>query len=296
MHARWFAIPLALAVFATACAATTPIRRTAMIPQPTLPTRTGPPLSAGEVTVVGEVDGQLGPMGLDALYLFDDAGRAGDPGVLVPRLSMSGSVYGAFADWIEVGGHVKVGFGGTAEPNLEGVLDFPNQNPDVIGGGPGLRFNGRIPNSPVTLSVLTEFSFTRIQQVRYLCSDPCTAEDDYSYDGFDVETRVLPSLAFAPTVELPHDLHVTLSAGVQSNVRNIGFDPERWRRTEDTLSNFPVGLIGAGIDWRVKPVTLGLHYVHPMSTDSRIDFNPTVALRLGVVFGGEGRQAGAVLE
>lgn len=296
MPHRLVVLALALAMLASACAATTPIRRTAMIPQPTLPTRTGPPLSAGEVTVTGEVYGQIGQLGLDELYLFDAAGRAGDPGVLVPRASVSGSVYGAFADFVEFGGHVKAGFGGTAEPNLVGVLDFPERNPDVIGGGPGIRFNGRIPNSPVTLSLLSEFTFTRIQQVRYLCSDPCTGDEDYAFDGYDVETRVLPSIALAPTVALPHDLHVTVSGGVQSNVRNIGFDPQEWRRTRDTLSNFAVGLLGMGIDWRRKPITAGLHFVYPMSTQPRIDFNPTLTFRLGVVFGGDGRDAGISLE
>ena len=85
-----------------ACTPPTAVRRTTLIPTPSLPARVGAPLAGGE----GRGGLELNAGHLTPDLVFED-GEFGDPGVLIPDAHLGGSFYFGLHDLIEVGGHLQ---------------------------------------------------------------------------------------------------------------------------------------------------------------------------------------------
>src|SRR5262245_54578169 len=137
-----FSLALGLTVMLGACAPNTIIRRTALINAPQAPTREGMALERGAVRLEGHVSA-LNTANDGNYFLFEPGfAEVGDPGVLIPDFHLGASVWAGLPVGFEVGAQFYYAAMDWSEPNVSGVLPFPQrEEEDLFMGGLGLRFN-----------------------------------------------------------------------------------------------------------------------------------------------------------
>lgn len=203
MHA-WKSVGIIGVGVMAACAPNTVIRRTALINTPQAPTREGQPLERGEVRIEAHAGGiNTGDDG--AFFIFEpDVAEVGDPGVLIPNLQLGGSIYAGLPGGLEFGAQLYYAAMDWADPNVVGVLPFPeDQEEDLLMGGFGLRLNVDVGNPQLALAFLAEVNIASIPEATFVCTDEerCsgdsltfTGDELYRFDHVDHETFFLPTL------------------------------------------------------------------------------------------------------
>ncbi|MBN1947499.1 MAG: hypothetical protein JW797_17645 [Bradymonadales bacterium] len=277
-------IPLGCALLSLlwACAPTTPIRRTAIVPAAQLPARVGAPLERGEIRIAAEANplARIEPE-LDLIAL------PGDPGLLIPFTQLGLNLYGAPLEWLELGMQARYAHYDWMTVNVVGVLPFP-ESEDLWMYGFGARLNFRIADSPVSFSALLEYNLANIHQARFIWTgesqSPSQTNDPYAgytFDGIESEHFGLPAFFVQGTVRLHPMLDAYLVGGVEQNVTNIGFDPDLSSRYESTLEGYAVGIVGLGLEFCWKYAFANLSFFLPIESEEMLVFGPSFALQIG---------------
>lgn len=282
-----------------ACPPATAIRRSALVSRPAAPSNLGGPLGGKGVKAFGHANS----IGLtsqtadpeDILDLLENVPQEGYAGVLIPRYQFGGGVYGAVNEFVEFGGQLHYAQYSWAEPNVNGVLEFPPDYEDesVFSGGPGFRANVPIEGTFVTPSLHIEMNVTSVPQVTYVCESRCSDVVDandpgppiYRFDSFEKKTFIHPNLHGSVTISPLGDyLHITPFFGAQRGVKNNGFDPDITNIDNDTLEGYFYFTGGLGLEGRYKFGSLGATILFPAGGPEEIDFGPSVSITGGVIF------------
>ncbi|MGD8861373.1 MAG: hypothetical protein PVI30_15295 [Myxococcales bacterium] len=269
------------------CAPPTAVRRTALIPAPTLPARAGAPLGAGQGRASLELDGfELTPLHYPELNSADE----GDPGVLIPDFHLGGSFYLGVSGSIEVGARLQYTHASWSDPNVSGVLPLPDDTDQTLwSGGPGMRLNLALQEegdgTPITLSLLGELGITSLPEVTFRRAGGTGADGDPAYvlDREEDRLFLIPNLAAALDVGVGHGLDLGLLLGVQQSVTNVGFDSLE-HLDDDTTEPFAVGYAGVGVEYLFEPIVVSLYALLPFHGQELIDFGPRGRLQLGYAF------------
>ncbi|MCC6619804.1 MAG: hypothetical protein IT385_01035 [Deltaproteobacteria bacterium] len=287
---------------AAACAPNTVIRRTAFIPAATAPVRAGLPLDKGEIRLEGHANAiNSGGTIHDGDWLFDEFPDVGDPGVLIPDVHLGASLYFGLPKGVELGFQLGYAAMDWSHRNAIGVLPFPEHaEEDLFMGGVGIRYTIPLDSREVSLSLMGQLDLVTIPQAVFVCvdSERCTAdqwsgdfeaEDIYRFERIDEELFMLPNVAIQLGWKAMPELMPYLFLGAQASVKNTGFEDDPTSLPEDTLETMFVGYIGIGVDADIEGFVIGGSFYLPLEAEDRIDFGPSVALKLGARFGGKKR-------
>lgn len=267
-------------VILLACAPVTPVRRSALVPASSTPSRLGSPLEGGEIRVSGEANPAARFFGSSSV----NSPQLGSPGLYVPETQLGGSVYGAPTRFIELGGQARYARLAWARPTAAGVLEIP-QNPSLVLGGAGVRTNIPVRDSGFAVSVITELNLARISQAVFQCSncDGFTTNPEYDLHRIEHETFVMPSLTLHFCYDFNDYVSIYGAVGAERGIRNVGFD-----RTENldasTLSGFLMVPISAGVEARYAPFFAGLTWSYPVELVDDLDLGAALSLRAGLFF------------
>ncbi len=269
----------ALCVTAIACAPNTPIRRSALAPAPTLPSRTGLPLEEGEIRVTGEVN----PVRLRDFGDFN-VPDVGSPGLYVPQVQLGGSIYGSPSQGLEIGAQIRYAHLDWSERNAVGVLPFPDDGEDVFSGGLGIR--GSIPIAErLTYDITLELSIMEVAQAVFLCLDCIDGGvGTYTFERYDSAIFFAPAFATGMSYRINDYVGVFGTFGAQVAVTNIGFDDDLSRLKEDTLEAQPVFPVGAGVELTLGPFVASATAFYPFEFVRDLDYGPSLSLRMGARF------------
>jgi hypothetical protein len=280
-------LSFAVLVFVSACVPTTAVRRTAFAPGAYLPARTGAPLAAGESQLSAEMSGG----GAAEAFLGPEVG---DPGLLTPELSAGASAYHAVSQGLELGAQVRYASYDWARSSSAGVLPFPsNRERDLWLVGAGARYNLRVPGTGFSLAALGELNRTTIHQATFVCNDPRCEEGNftfndgaelYEFKGMESETFTFGSLFLQPTLEAGYGLSFFSSLGIQGNIRNVGFDPDRRNAGNSTIEPSSLGIMGLGSSYRVGWLTTTISAFLPVAGQGDLTYGPAVSLQTAVQF------------
>lgn len=282
------------------CAPHTPIRRTAFIPNPYVPARTGRPLRRGEMRATFEVSSLRlgGPNTYDQASLL--VSQVGDPGLLIPRFHLGASFYSGIVAGLELGAHFRFALHDWASANTVGVLPFPSfQRRHLFWGGVGLRYNFKLPHR-MSISLLGELNIVGISQATYVCKNgPCDAgytiadptgtgtqpNNTYLFDHVRTSNFFFPALFAQFTFAvIPNWLHLYATFGAERNVKNVGFDADANSQKDEKLSSMWVGVIGAGIEFNYKLLVITATFAYPIETVRAVNFGFLLNFQVGASF------------
>ncbi len=291
-----------------ACAPNTVIRRTALINAPQAPSREGLPLAKGDVRITGHINSNTAE---DGAFFFFEPGIAevGDPGVLIPEVQIGGSVWFGLPAGLELGGQIYYAAMSWAQPNVFGVLPFPEgQEEDLLMGGIGMRLNIDVGQPQLAFALLAEINVATIPEAIFVCDDPERCDGDrltlegeelYRFDRIEREVFFQPNVAmqlgyrFGSMFEVPADgarmgqgfvwsVMPFLSLGAQASVTNTGFEDDILTLAEDSLETFWVGYATIGVDALLEKFVLGASFLMPFESEDAIDFGVVFNFRVGV--------------
>ena len=299
---RFIAFGLA-AIMANACAPNTVIRRTAFIPAPTAPARTGLPLEKGAIRFEGFANGiNMGDTIYDGDWLIEDSPQVGDPGVLIPDLHLGASLYFGLPKGLELGFQLGYAAMDWSHRNATGVLPFPDdQQRDLFSGGLGARFTFPLKSEQLSLSILGQLDVTSVPQAVFVCVDQeaCTSDqvsgdfeamDIYRFERLDEEMFILPNFALQLGWKVDPTFMPYLFLGLQTTVTNTGFEADRSTLPDDKLEALMVGYVGIGVDADIEGFVVGGSFYFPFEGEERLDFGPSFAFKIGGRFGGRSAQ------
>lgn len=297
---RGLALTCVFAWFATACV-TTPIRRSAFVPRPTMPANHGAPIGESGMKAFGQVNTlRLTPTG-DINNIEDLLGQIpfeGAAGLWIPKVQFGAGVYGAPSDIISVGAQAEYTRLEWAERNVLGVLEFPEEEKgqQIFMGGPGVRVNIPVGKNAegrqiVTPAAILETNIATVPQAVYVRTGDVVVNPDgtidnagYSFERIDRETFILPTLAAHLTVSPIEWVHILGMVGVQRGVKNIGFDPDIENLENSTLSGYFYGIAGAGLEGRYDVFFATAMLNGAFGQPQEIGFGLSGAFSVGLVF------------
>lgn len=295
----------------SACAPDTIIRRTALINAPQGPTREGLPLEKGQVRLSAHLSG-LNAADEGGFFLFDPGvAEVGDPGVLIPDFHVGASLWAGLPGGLEIGGQFYYAAMTWADPNVMGVIPFPdNEEEDLFMGGLGLRLNVDTGAPQLALAMMVDLNLATIPEAIFICAseDPevCSGqrlvgEEVYRFDRTERETFLLPNFAlqigWRPLLEQGADPKMDgedtvgaftvmpyLLLGLQSSVTNTGFENDLSTLPDDSLESLWMGYIGVGVDATFQGLAFGASVILPIEGERAIDFGAIFNLKLGAHF------------
>ena len=271
-RAAWALVPCALVVLAGCI--NSPVRRSAFVPRNKLPANHGAPIGPNGLKAFADVNTFEIPIGGGTKTiedLFESIPTEGAAGLFIPKLHLGAGVYGAPNKYLEIGAQMAYTNLKWAEPNLQGVLDFPAEHDaqSILMGGPGLRVNIPLGDDvPVTPAILVESNIATIPQAVYVRTNENTVDEDgnivvaeYAFERIDRKTFLLSTLALHVSVSVFEEVSALVLGGLTQNVKNIGFDPNIENLENDTLSSYFHGFVGGGAEVRIRAffATLLLH-------------------------------------
>jgi len=289
--------PVLLATLAACASLTVPacmpepvIKRTALIPAPYLPSRTGAPLDDLQVRIQGEVNPVRLSTGEDPVSsTIHDTVLLGDPGLLVPQAELGASVYFAPIRYIEIGAQFHVASWRWSRANKNGVLDFPDgEKRNVWQSGFGLRGNLPIRRIDLTFSPILEINFVHVPEATFVRD---SATNRYRFDGMYESFWTYP--AFFLQVDkgfLESRLHLQFLVGLERTLTNTGFDvSDPGHSTVRSALAVPIGL---GLEFTWEWFAIGATFFYPVAVGDNLEagtFGPSLALRIGTILGGRPR-------
>ncbi|MBA2663951.1 MAG: hypothetical protein H0U74_16805 [Bradymonadaceae bacterium] len=294
-RAGLLAIALVIATLTQmACSPLTPVRRSLYAPRPSLPARIGAPLEQGELRAFAQVNSTSLSETEDWVFPIS---KAGDPGVFTPSTQLGAGFYMGLSEHIEIGGQLHYSQMSWAKANMVGVLPFPDaESQRLFIGGLGARVNAAMPAQWLSLALLAEVNLGQVSQATFECvHDDCRSgnhtsltategEAYYRHKSTETEAFLFPQIGAQITVS-PHPVvHVFGLFGVQTNLRNIGFDSDANNIENSTLERYFVSTASAGIELKLYPVfILGAIFV-PIHYDSRIYVGTSATAQMGLNF------------
>jgi len=267
-----------------ACTPPTAVRRTTLIPTPSLPARVGAPLAGGE----GRGGLELNAGHLTPDLVFED-GEFGDPGVLIPDAHLGGSFYFGLHDLIEVGGHLQYAHARWSSPNVLNVLPFPKgTRDDFWKGGLGARLNLRLGGDRKlrpALSLLAELEAVGLPEVVFVRQDDGRygLKEERNFFFFVPNGAAHLGLSIELGTSPRQVLHAGGLVGLTTSVKNVGFD-ELENVDDDTTESFLVSYGGVGVDYRVEFIFIGGHVYLPFDDQEMVRFGPRLQLQAGYAF------------
>lgn len=267
-----------------ACAPPSAVRRTTLVPSPSVPARVGAPLDRGE--------GRTG-LELNAGDIAYDVGvrdaDMGDPGLLIPDLQLGAMIYYGFHEHLELGARLQYTRASWATRNVVGVLPFPSGTRDDfwkggVGGRINLPFAGAEAHYP-TLSLIGELEAVELPEVVFLRQPDGSYALDEERDVFFLVPNVAAQIGLRTDLGggYPHTLHGGALVGLTTSVKNVGFD-ELESLEENTTESFSVGYAGLGIDYRIHAFFVNAHAYLPFHGEDKIPFGLRSQLQLGYAF------------
>ncbi|HRE91960.1 MAG TPA: hypothetical protein PK095_22770, partial [Myxococcota bacterium] len=218
------------------------------------------------------------------------------------------SLWAGLPGGLEIGGQLYYAAMTWADPNVWGVLPFPdNEEEDLFMGGLGLRLNVDTGAPQLALAMMVDLNLATIPEAIFICSsnDPevCSGqrlvtEEVYRFDRTERETFLLPNFALqigwkpllgdaAPdAVSEAGALAVMpyLLLGLQSSVTNTGFEDDISTLPDDSLESLWMGYIGVGVDATFQGLAFGASVILPIEGERAIDFGAVFNLKLGAHF------------
>lgn len=290
-----FILAGAVAALAAGCAENTIIRRTAIVPSPNAPSRSGMPLEKGEFRIEGTADAlALDPVSPVWLHDGTTAGSAGDPGVLVPEVQLGAQVWAGLPKGFEIGAHFRAASYEWMRPNVNGVLAFPRgTEEDLFQGGIGLRYNVSLGDDRFALAFITEFSMVQVPEAIFVCRDATLCSGDqglsaseaaeaYDFDRVDHELFFLPTVGAQFGYRALPELFPYVMLGGSTGVTNTGFDDNLGSLPDDTLESYWMGYFGVGVEAKIDRFVAGVAFYYPFGGEPLIDFGPMLSVKLGV--------------
>jgi hypothetical protein len=287
---------------AAGCSQTTLIRRTALVPTPNAPLHSGFQLAKGEVAISGVLDSASpGTYTHGTGYFFRATGVEGDPGVLLPRLQLGLDARVGMTRGFEVGAFVRYAAHDWAEPNVAGVLAFPDDDaPDIWSGGVGARLRIPTTDERLHLSFSLDILMTEVAEAVFVCVDRAlcatdtlvsdvTAEQIYAFQRVDREFFILPQLVFQLGFAPIPEVMPWMGFGLATSVTNTGFENDPFTLPDDSLETYGMGWFALGVDTRIDALTINGAVYLPFGGESRISFGPMLSLKVGGRFGGAPR-------
>lgn len=294
---------VAVALFTLACSSGIATRRSAVVPLPEGPARSGRPLDHGEVRFSGYVAQALG--GPDARV---QAPQVGDPGVLVPRTVAGFSIYGGVTDRLELGVSVAGGAERSLAPNFRGGGVIPFASGPSIRFAPGVRGNFPI-GERLTLSLIAETGVAAVPQAVYECTnaaqldrnpsqgvvggdrDPgepatgwCTTRDEFRMVEKRTHSEFVGALVAETVVAIDAIWATWARAGLVHGVRNNGFQAEEWQiipGDDPPLQPLATVVAGIGAEARPRNLVVGVNFDLLVPLERAMSVMPVVTLRLG---------------
>lgn len=278
MPRRFRRVPLFLSflvqVFAEGC--TTPptpltaIRRTAFVGAPRIPSRVGTPLHPHELRIQGEAN----PL----LPAYDRGGalEEGDPGLLIPRVQLGGSIYGSPVRGLELGGQLRYAALTWTERNLQGVPRLPGRGEEIWSGGFGIRANLEL-SQIFSASFLGEIEVGEYVQAEYRSVGSAEGSVmELSEAGSEVVPLPTWALIFAFQ---PHEIvGFHLSGVLGTRISNIGLEiVEPGEEPEGGPGLHPYFLFCAGAELSPGVLVMNADAFVPVGVDG-------AALGLGLAF------------
>jgi len=285
LHPSFFILvsraPVVLLAFAAACGPHTAVRRTAFVPGVFGPTAAGRPLERGEWKLSGGLDSaELGEQII--AYPHED-----EPGVAMPRAQLTGNAWVGVTRFLEVGLQFRYAPYEWSRPGAIGVLDIPGCCGPVYSftGGTGVRTSFHFGELPMWLSLSTELNFSHVSQAVFVRCPGCASDEPHNYtlDRVEDATAFTPNLFLHFGGDVGKHVHLSVFAGVETGVRNNGFDPDIRNRDASTLESYPVWVLGTGAQFRLGKIVLDANLVLPASEERTIRFGPGLMLQAGLV-------------
>jgi len=301
---------------ASACAPDTIIRRTAFINAPQAPVREGLALDKGQVRVSAHLSG-VNTATTGSFFFFEPgSAEVGDPGVLIPDFQLGASLWAGLPGGLEFGGQFHYASMRWSDPNVNGVLPFPNGlEEDLFIGGLGLRLNVKTGEPRLALALMAELNFATIPEAIFICESTDTSvcsgerlvgEEAYRFDRIERDGFFLPNMALQlgwkfgdealanadpygdrESVALaPGRLRFMpyLLLGLQSSVTNTGFENDIATLPNDSLEALWMGYLGVGIDLTLEGLVIGTSVILPIEGEEAIDFGLVFNFRIGGQF------------
>jgi hypothetical protein len=281
-----------VALLAFACAPPVAYRRSAVVPMPEGPVRSGRPLDHGEVRFTGYAAQSLATPDGAAIAPFYE-----DPGVLIPQTVLGGSIYAGVHESVEVGLGAAVGTQGSLAANFpHDVIPFASGPSVRI--SPGVRGNFRVSDK-FTFSVITELGVAMVPQALFECvnmdrlDDPpntphdpaepvtgwCTTNEEFDLVEQQNLNRFVGAIMLEPVATLSDVWAVLGHVGVTQGLANIGFEPLAERAHESTLRSYATVVVGVGGEARSGPIAVGLNADVLIPLENTIAAMPVISLR-----------------
>jgi hypothetical protein len=263
---------------------------------PQLPSRYGARLRDGEIQVAAE----LNPVLLKGITTYDNRTDSA-AAMWVPKYQFGGHLYGAVNDKVELGIQARGAKSEWSNPTTTQALALDLSGRHVIQAGVGLRGNLSDPKEAFQLSLLTElnmvFRHERISKSSY-CSNYWGDHWESSCYGLtnadapagkaEVGANLLFGLNSAWEV-LPHLHLLGLAAldirGTNNYSDTYTYDPST--ESEPSSSSWtptPVLHVGAGLEFRLKPIALSAVFHYPMTTKEALQYGPAATATAGLFF------------
>jgi hypothetical protein len=287
---------LAILVLAS-CAPSTPVRRSAIVPAPTVPSRTGRPLDGREMRGSLELNPFRFVTEEEATHSL--VAVPGDPGLFVPRAQIGASFYGSPVRGLELGGQFRYGPMAWSDANKVGVLPFPSgQGRDSLHGGIGVRGNWFLDGFPGSLSLLGELNVARVCQARFVCEgDKCDSgyympEDPtgtfrngkYRFDGIQETLFLLPSLFASFQIKAWEWFHFFAMLGTERSVTNVGFESDASKKNASSLTGMWLVVPAVGVDFEISHFYTTATFFYPCVVDQEVRFGPSLTWQVGTAF------------
>lgn len=262
-----------------------PVRRSVLVPGPSMPSVAGKPVGAGGLRLAGEVSAWS--QGVETRGELSE----GAPAVWVPRARYGASLtYGA-GRLVSIGSSFEFARVLWSDPSSSDIARFEN---------PSLPFwqwdfAGRlhVPTGVERLdaSVMFELGFTRMPEVVRVCGQSvCDSPADYSFRRHGWRSRARPTVAIELGGEVLPWLYVYGVGGYQHTWRNDGqqsvdeFISDSLFVMGDNVQALPYFLGGLGVEATVSVVSLGGTLLVPVRSSYPVDLSPTFVVRVGLVF------------
>lgn len=260
-----------------ACATTTVQTRSALVPRPTPPASIGSPLPEAGVRLFGHASSIGLTQQTQQPEDLEDPPTRGFGTMMLPRYQFGGGLYAGLSDYVELGGHFSLAGYSSAERNLEGGREFPEDTRDriVFVGGPGLRANLPIPEVPLTPSLHFEVNIASIPEATYLTRD---GEPDVALsDRYFLYPNLQLSVTYSPFHE---HVHIMPFFGLQRGVTNPTFAEEQ-SSGSNSLVGYGHGVAGVAFEGRFKYATLATTIFVPIGGPPGIEFGPSMSVTAG---------------
>lgn len=269
---------LALLVAACSTTVTDTYERSALVPPPYVPDRSGAPLNRGDMRFAGGVNSFLASPSTVS-------GAAEDaPGLWMSRAQYSLSGFGALSDVVELGGFMRYAPEDGAVANRPELRPLAGTHDEMaITMGIGLRLNARFGESQ---TAFLSFLFDLVADIV-----PQTTWKNADSPETDAQTGIMPSLFVESGGRVTPWLTLYGLAGAEFLMSNTWKETITYEVNQDNLGEdhepdatrrYLLVLYGLGAELRADPFYLNSAAFMSALGEDAVDFGPGLMLQAGV--------------